>query len=664
MNFFKTGLLIITTSLIFTIYILKSFQPVETPAHTDTPQQITTSPDRRLVEQPFGKNMLVIRNLSRYNADKALQMLESLEKKNVLNQDPIYRAYYLMTMVNIKLNKAQPDEVIKYTEQLKVLAEKYQMDWLVADALAQQAINETKAGKFSVAISLLDQASVLAKKEHYESLFIKIYNTYGVINNIQGDYPQAQKYFHQGLKYIERYPESVFHSKIISNLAAIYIYFEEWDKALEYIHKSIAIYNESKIANPSTLAVVYLNLSYTHFHLGDLLSAQSAFKQAQAQVSLAPSVRLKVSLLKAKSDLLYLEKKYTEGLNVIQQCTSYDGINDLPQERSICYSNQGLFQLKLHDNKAAIKSFNKAISGFDSLSNQTYLTLNDLYLSQAYEALGDVEQSLQYLKKYYQAHEKSLFDRRQSELYQIETAYNSKKHQQMLELSKAENELKNIKLQKQDILVRVIIVLTLITILTLIFALRKNSEIRKKNEVLRNINTDLAKLSYQDPLTGLYNRRFFYHYLKLIKNSDENFANRYFSMVIFDLDHFKSINDNYGHEAGDQVLVELSQRISSTLSESDVLMRWGGEEFVCLIEHEPNTSVAQQLDIKLFNHTRVAINTIKGELTVTLSAGVISHVSIASLVNHDQELLVKADNLLYQAKVDGRDQAKIKKRDE
>lgn len=662
MNFVKSSILILATSLLFTLYLLRPFQTTDTISQPETVN--TVEPDKQLLTLPFGKEILTIRNISRYNSPKAIKMLESLKARDVLTLNPMYQAYYLMSMVNVMLNQEQPDDVIKYTSKLETLAKSNNLNWLLADALTQKAINETKAGKLTSASQLLDQAMALAQSSNYQSLYIKIYNTYGIINNIKGDYTNAQKYFHQGLKYIEKYPDSLFHSKIISNLALIYIYFEEWDKALEYIDKAALIYAQSKVVNPPVLAVLYANTTYVYVKMGSLNAATEALEKTKTQVALSPTLRLKMILLQAQSEVLYLAGDFQQGLAVAQACTEYKGIQNVPLQQALCYKNLGLFQMKFEENDAAIDSFKQAMAGFELLSNQAYLTLSNLYLSQAYEAVGNIEQALKHLKIYYQKNEKTLFDRRQSELYQVETAFNMKQSKQDLALSKAENELNSIRLQKQEIMVRIVIALTLITVLTLLFAIKKNRDIKKKNAILRSSNTDLAKLSYQDPLTGLYNRRFFYHYLKLIKNSDENYTNRHFILAIFDLDHFKSVNDNYGHDAGDQVLVELAQRISSVMGESDLLVRWGGEEFICLLEHTEKYTIWQQLEAKLFSHTRTAIHTLKGDLNVTISVGGITHISIPSLIAHHEQLLSKADKLLYQAKLDGRNQAKIKKRGE
>ena len=100
----------------------------------------------------------------------------------------------------------------------------------------------------------------------------------------------------------------------------------------------------------------------------------------------------------------------------------------------------------------------------------------------------------------------------------------------------------------------------------------------------RIFEEELNRLAITDPLTGVWNRR----QGEVLLSSDLEEARRYgppLSLLIIDIDHFKAVNDTFGHQVGDRVLVELTQRLASRLRASDVLARWGGEEFVILMRH-------------------------------------------------------------------------------
>ena len=162
----------------------------------------------------------------------------------------------------------------------------------------------------------------------------------------------------------------------------------------------------------------------------------------------------------------------------------------------------------------------------------------------------------------------------------------------------------------------------------------------------------LAQLATTDALTGAYNRR----YLMEVGNYEVRRASRYgrpLSMLLIDADHFKDINDRWGHGAGDLVLKALSRTIEQNLRQTDVSARIGGEEFVVLLPETPLES-AQTLADRL----RVAIEMISVQVAANATAGLTVSVGVAML-RHDEtldQLMSRADRCLYDAKGMGRNQ--------
>ncbi|MGD8910480.1 MAG: DUF484 family protein [Chromatiales bacterium] len=160
-----------------------------------------------------------------------------------------------------------------------------------------------------------------------------------------------------------------------------------------------------------------------------------------------------------------------------------------------------------------------------------------------------------------------------------------------------------------------------------------------------------------DPLTELHNRR----YLDRRLNEELSRANRYhqpLSCLFIDADHFKRINDNYGHQAGDCVLRELANRIRSQLRASDVATRYGGEEFALLL---PQTNLNEALLLAERIRHEVAQSPIQLEdgqaASLTVSIGVSETLPMLGKSRHQEvgeHLLASADQALYQAKANGR----------
>ncbi|MDW7549495.1 sensor domain-containing diguanylate cyclase [Pseudoalteromonas sp. McH1-7] len=168
-------------------------------------------------------------------------------------------------------------------------------------------------------------------------------------------------------------------------------------------------------------------------------------------------------------------------------------------------------------------------------------------------------------------------------------------------------------------------------------------------KALWQLQSQLTELAFKDPLTGLSNRRFLMDSAKREMSRHARFEHP-FSLMMLDIDHFKKINDNYGHETGDLVLKHFAEICVNTLRLEDCMCRLGGEEFVVLL---PNTSINSAMIIaeRLRNEIEQArIATPAGEISVTSSFGV-AQVNTSLPFSH---ALKAADHAVYQAKAEGR----------
>lgn len=177
-------------------------------------------------------------------------------------------------------------------------------------------------------------------------------------------------------------------------------------------------------------------------------------------------------------------------------------------------------------------------------------------------------------------------------------------------------------------------------------------------EKMEDEKTRLEHLSITDYLTGVYNIRYFYHRL----GEEFSRAQRYgldLSCLMIDIDHFKEINDTYGHNTGDIVLREFAQLIKKHTRKSDVFARYGGEEFIMLLLQTGKAAAVSKAEAIRALVEKKTFRRMKGKGSLSVSIGVATYP--AHKTEDKDDLISLADNALYLAKKSGRNRVKVHK---
>jgi diguanylate cyclase (GGDEF)-like protein len=181
----------------------------------------------------------------------------------------------------------------------------------------------------------------------------------------------------------------------------------------------------------------------------------------------------------------------------------------------------------------------------------------------------------------------------------------------------------------------------------------RTAALTQANEALRHeiderarMQEELHRLATTDMLTGLRNRRAFKDLLGLEVKRSERHGDA-LSIIMFDIDRFKRINDTHGHHVGDEVLVQVARLVRERIRESEIFARWGGEEFIILL---PHTVLQSAVHLGWALHERLLAHPFPQVGTVTASFGVAQYAAGDSL----DGLLQRADAAVYRAKANGR----------
>jgi len=189
----------------------------------------------------------------------------------------------------------------------------------------------------------------------------------------------------------------------------------------------------------------------------------------------------------------------------------------------------------------------------------------------------------------------------------------------------------------------------------------RTQELERLVDETRLLKDHYASMSMLDQLTGLHNRRYFYDQVGLAIAQHKRYQNP-FCLLVIDIDHFKAINDRYGHIFGDQVLIGVATALKHLVRNSDILVRFGGEEFVIIFTNTSNDNgrllaerIRQEIKLLSWEHENCSV-------TLTLSIGVYCTTQHApdtdSAMDIDQ-IIHFADTACYVAKTNGRDRVEI-----
>jgi diguanylate cyclase (GGDEF)-like protein len=166
--------------------------------------------------------------------------------------------------------------------------------------------------------------------------------------------------------------------------------------------------------------------------------------------------------------------------------------------------------------------------------------------------------------------------------------------------------------------------------------------INRSSEVLRRLATT-------DPLTGAFNRR---HFMELM-GREQRRADRYntiYSILMIDIDHFKRVNDTYGHQIGDHAIQAMAEACRRTTRPTDIVARYGGEEFIVTLTHTDQPGAVKVAERLREAVAEVALPTEKGVLQFTISIGISTYVKRSAV----DQIIQRADQALYKAKETGR----------
>ncbi|MBP8227879.1 MAG: GGDEF domain-containing protein [Pararheinheimera sp.] len=403
------------------------------------------------------------------------------------------------------------------------------------------------------------------------------------------------------------------------------------------VEQAITLYK--KVISRAEIKNSTRNVAIAYCNMANLYFLPLSEKLQYAKASLAAQKNSPCSDVMEK--IVLLEDIRQGNLNNVSRLAEFSSYQQMPglNERSAYYA--GLAYLHLND-------FTSVQKMLDRMMDPNNWEQYDL-LQQLYEKQGDYQKALAASKQYHQLREEKDADARKLMLASYQTRLELA--QEDTKAAEQARQAERMAAAEQKAQARLYLMLVLIStagLVTLVLTLYLYRS--------RQLQQQLQRLSDTDPLTGLLNRRAFLRQAEQLKLLAER-QQFSLSLALVDLDFFKQINDHHGHQAGDAALRAFADAAKVTLRQTDVIGRFGGEEFILVSTQQDTETFAALLQRLQQCFAQMCLQHSKLGFDVSFSAGIASITRSNEIDNKTIEDAIRlADEQLYRAKANGRNQ--------
>jgi diguanylate cyclase (GGDEF)-like protein len=411
----------------------------------------------------------------------------------------------------------------------------------------------------------------------------------------EGNFPTALSKL-QAAATLARQSGNPVHAVIsLNSLAYLYNQMREHAKAFEALDEAYRA--AEKLNSPGRMAILKTTEYAVSIESGKI---QRGLKALLAALDLARQINAGPMIATAwvnLSDCYLKQHDYRNALSAAQQALEQARRNRDERTSATALVNIGQVYLAMGRLTDGKKSFEEGLAWYDKSNNKPELQIVLAEYGEALERAGDFGAAV---KAYHRERELSneLFEkRRQKAVVELQEKYEADKRKRQIELLRQENQVKSTEIDNRRLQQRVWWLLALVFALSAVIVYFFYRKVRQANAQLEEKNLELKQQSARDPLTALYNRRHFQEFMRGHQEIEQRATgagageDMVSALYLMDVDHFKNINDTYGHGAGDAVLREISDALREILRETDMIVRWGGEEFLAFLPAVPRSSL-------------------------------------------------------------------------
>jgi diguanylate cyclase (GGDEF)-like protein len=457
---------------------------------------------------------------------------------------------------------------------------------LLAKAYALFAINE-----MAQAHQVVWQAEKLAASSPDIELRVRTLISSGESYAEDGNFPTALAKLQNAATMARQSGQPLLSVIALNSLAYLYNQMREHAKAFEVLDEAYAA--AAQLDSPGRMAIlkttdygVSIDSGQVQRGLKALLSALDLARQINAGPMIATTY---VNL----SDCYLKQHDYRNALSAARHALEQAQRNKDEATMATARVNIGQVYLAMGQLADGKKFIEEGMSWYEKSGHKPDLQSVLTEYGDALERAGDYAAAVAAYHRERKLSNELFENRRQKAMVELQEKYEADKRQRQIELLRQENQVKSTEIDNRRLQQRVWWLLALVFALSAVIVYFFYRKVRQANAQLEEKNQELKQQSARDPLTALYNRRHFQEFMRGRQEiaqpgaGDETVS----ALYLMDVDHFKHINDTYGHGAGDAVLREISDALREILRETDMIVRWGGEEFLAFLPAVPRGSL-------------------------------------------------------------------------
>jgi diguanylate cyclase (GGDEF)-like protein len=496
---------------------------------------------------------------------------------------------------------------------------------------------------------------------------------YGAIYNATGQHDRALSHYLRALELVQRHPDlwSPREADVRLALARLYVNSDNAHKALE----TTRAYREARETRQGRDAIPARVEASMHFMDGrayvalkQLPQAHAAFNRALALARKNELRQLEANVLGNVADAWLKEHRYLEAERAARAALIV--ADEVVDQSSIQMARANLGFALFGQGRTAEGSVHIDRTAAELRQAGAMPVVSALLAekSEALEKAGLYKQALQTVREREQLQETLSVERRNKAFAALQEQFNAKQRAAQIDRLRQENAVKDAELRNRNLRVALASLGALLALVLCGFVFMLYRKSQRNSRRLAELNAELAHRSAHDPLTGLFNRRSFVDLMhdRALRGPQaaaptagaDRLAGDCFTLL--DIDHFKRINDRHGHAAGDAVLVEVGRRLNAAVRESDMVLRWGGEEF--LVYSQGVTDAQRPLLVQRILNAIAAAPVVLEDgtaLQVSATAGAVPLPLASSAEFGWEQALALADRALYKGKEAGRNRGFI-----